>query len=77
MRVSLIELLVAAMEQKYAHEPKSLVRELIQKALHGRISKQIALQLASALFWQSEYESDIIKTQINEYRLEDGDGELG
>lgn len=70
MKASLIELLVAALEQKYRHEPKLVVRELIQRALHGRISKQIAQQLAEALFWQNEVERENILTQIANYRLD-------
>jgi hypothetical protein len=67
MTNSLIDLLINAMEKRYRNKPKTFVRYLIQKALQGKISKSIAIELVGIVYSFDEVQKKLLMTKIEDY----------
>jgi len=67
MTNSLIDLLINAMETRYRNKPKTFVRYLIQKALQGKISKSIAIELVSIVYSFDEIQKNHLISKIEDY----------
>ena len=67
MSSSMIDLLISAMENRHRSKPKTFVRYLIQKALQGKISKSIAIELVDIVYSFDEAQKSQLIARIQAY----------